>query len=146
AWSKDVLDELRARLLEELDYEHEAAMQSRFARLLEGTPDIRVPRVFEHASARRVLTTELVQGRTLHEVAAQDSQEQRDRWGTALVRGVSTTLYGHGLLYADPHPGNYLFGDDGVVVWLDFGCVKEMPPERRADMRRYLSAAIRATR
>src|SRR5690606_4322443 len=106
---------------------------------------VRVPRVYEHASARRVLTSELVSGRTLDEVAREDSQEERDRWGTALVRGVSTTLYGHGLLYADPHPGNYLFGADGQVLWLDFGCVKVMPEARRADMRRYLRAAIRAT-
>lgn len=146
AWSGEILEELRSRLLEELDYEHEAAMQVRFARILEDVEEIRVPRVIEHASARRVLTTELAHGRTLQEVAEQDSQEERDRWGTALVRGISTTLYGHGLLYADPHPGNYLFADDGRVVWLDFGCVKEMPERRRADMRRYLSCAIRATR
>ena len=146
AWSGEVLEELRSRLLEELDYEHEAAMQARFARLLEGVEGIRVPRVIEHASARRVLTSELVHGRTLEQVAAEDSQHERDRWGTALVRGVATTLYGHGLLYADPHPGNYLFADDGDVIWLDFGCVKEMPDARRADMRRYLSCAMRATR
>ncbi|MBX3274926.1 MAG: AarF/ABC1/UbiB kinase family protein [Sandaracinaceae bacterium] len=145
AWSGELVGELRARLTEELDYEHEAAMQRRFATLLEGDPEIVVPRVLEHASSRRVLTTELHAGRTLAEVARDDSQEERDRWGTALTRAIAIPLYQHGLLYADPHPGNYLFRDDGKVVWLDFGCSKELPDARRADIRRYLRAAIRAT-
>src|SRR5690606_23845274 len=33
------------------------------------------------------------------------------------------TLVG-GLFNADPHPGNYIFHDDGRVSFLDFGCVQ----------------------
>ena len=29
-----------------------------------------------------------------------------------------------GMFNADPHPGNYIFHDDGAVTFLDFGCVK----------------------
>ena len=25
-----------------------------------------------------------------------------------------------------PHPGNYIFSDDGTVAVIDFGCVKEI--------------------
>lgn len=28
---------------------------------------------------------------------------------------------------ADPHPGNYLFSDGGVVTFLDYGCVQPIP-------------------
>ena len=31
--------------------------------------------------------------------------------------------------YADPHPGNYLFRDDGQVALLDFGCVPRYDDE-----------------
>ena len=31
---------------------------------------------------------------------------------------------------ADPHPGNYLFHDDGTVTFLDFGCVKVIAADR----------------
>jgi hypothetical protein len=49
-------------------------------------------------------------------------------------------LYGHGLLYADPHPGNYRFLGGGRVAFLDFGCHKELPPPLVAGMKRYVVA------
>ena len=52
-------------------------------------------------------------------------------------------LYGHGLLYADPHPGNYRFLGDGRVAFLDFGCHKRLPPELVAGMKRYIRALQR---
>jgi hypothetical protein len=48
----------------------------------------------------------------------------------------------YGMLYADPHPGNYRFLPDGRVAFLDFGCVKELPPEMVAGMKRYMGAAL----
>ena len=42
---------------------------------------------------------------------------------------------------ADPHPGNYIFGDDHVV-FLDFGCVQPVEGEVLACARRMHRAAI----
>ena len=33
--------------------------------------------------------------------------------------------------YGDPHPGNYLFLDDGRLGLIDFGCVQHYGPEER---------------
>jgi len=48
----------------------------------------------------------------------------------------------YGVLYADPHPGNYRFLPDGRVAFLDFGCVKLLPPEVVGGMKRYMRAAL----
>jgi hypothetical protein len=50
----------------------------------------------------------------------------------------------YGVLYADPHPGNYRFHEDGRVSILDYGCVKLLPPELVAGMKRYMRAAMDA--
>ena len=145
----EVIGELKARLLEECDYEREARMQAIFAQHLAGDPVLYVPRVYPEHSGRRVLTTEYVAGRTLEQVGAPDSgvdQQSKNRWAAALCRVTSYGLYEWGLLHADPHPGNYIFMDDGRVCLIDFGCVKEMPEARRVDMRGYVRAAIVATR
>ncbi|MGA9874844.1 MAG: AarF/UbiB family protein, partial [Solirubrobacteraceae bacterium] len=34
------------------------------------------------------------------------------------------------MINADPHPGNYLFHDDGSVSFFDFGCVKRFSREQ----------------
>jgi predicted unusual protein kinase regulating ubiquinone biosynthesis (AarF/ABC1/UbiB family) len=42
----------------------------------------------------------------------------------------------------DPHPGNYLFHEDGGVTFLDFGCVKYFQPQFMIDLKRFFRAII----
>jgi hypothetical protein len=55
---------------------------------------------------------------------------------------VFTSLYRYGIFNADPHPGNYLFHEDGTVTFLDFGCVKRFTPERVSVMSALVDAAL----
>jgi hypothetical protein len=143
---KAILAELSARLLEELDYTHEAALQERFRALLAPDPVVGVPRVFTDHSTRRVLTTELVRGRSFEEMLAHASQDERNHYAVGLSRAVFRCIFGFHLINGDPHPGNYLFHDDGRITLLDFGCVKELPEWVVASMLRYTRAATIATR
>ena len=124
---KPLVEELRERLVEELDYELEAANQRLFADYYEGHPFIHVPGVVDEFSARRVLTTELATGARFSAVTGW-SAEQRDLAGEAIYRFVFGSLYRIGAFNGDPHPGNYLFGPDGRVTFLDFGLVKRFTP------------------
>ncbi|HVM40063.1 MAG TPA: AarF/ABC1/UbiB kinase family protein [Acidimicrobiia bacterium] len=127
--ARAIVEEIRDRVRDELDYEKEAASQARFADLHRDEPRIHIPRVFPERSGRRVLTMEYVDGMRWR--AALDApKDLRDQWGITIARFVFGSLYRHGLFNADPHPGNYLFHQDGSVTFLDFGCVKEFAPER----------------
>ena len=120
--------ELRARLVEELDYANEAANQRRFADYYQGHPTIHVPAVVERYSTRRVLTTELATGARFDEVIGWD-QHQRDLAAETLYRFAFGSLYRLKAFNGDPHPGNYLFRPDGHVTFLDFGLVKHFADE-----------------
>lgn len=121
------VDEIRQRFREELDYELEARRLRRFAALHEGRADIRLPRVVEEASGARVLTTELLEGRSF-EAAVEAAPELRRAWAATLWHFVYGSIMCGGVFNADPHPGNYRFFDDGAVGFLDFGCVQELSP------------------
>lgn len=124
-------DEISARICEELDYRREAANIAAFGRLYRGHPFIRVPDVVPEASGDRVLTMTYLDG--LDWAAAQDAdQELKNTWAEVISR-FATGSYRHAnLFHADPHPGNYRFGLDGTVGFVDFGCVKTLPePQRR---------------
>lgn len=123
---KPVIEELRARILEELDYVNEARNQQTFADLYADHPFIRIPKVYATRSTKRVLVSEYVKGRTFSEVLAAD-EETRDRFGEILYRFVFGTIGRHAAFNGDPHPGNYLYDDRGRVVFVDFGCVKYFP-------------------
>lgn len=122
-----LVEELRSRVIEELDYRLEADNQRLFADYYCGHPFIRVPGVVDELSADRVLTTELAVGARFDEVLTW-SQDERDRVGEIIYRFVFRSLYDLLAFNGDPHPGNYLFGQDGTVTFLDFGLVKRFQP------------------
>ena len=122
---KPMLDELRARVVEELDYRMEAASQQAFADAYADDPDIAVPAVL--AATDHVLVTEWMGGTPLAAVITSGTQEQRDRVGLLLVRFLFSGPARTGLLHADPHPGNFRLLDDGRLGVLDFGAVDRLP-------------------
>jgi predicted unusual protein kinase regulating ubiquinone biosynthesis (AarF/ABC1/UbiB family) len=134
-------DEITERFIEELDYTAELAYQREFAEQYRGHPFIRVPEVFPELSSGRVLTMEMVHGRRWTETVGAD-QALRDRWGEAVYRFFFGSLARFGMFNADPHPGNYLFHDDGTVSFLDFGCVKRMSPVLQRGMWDQVAAAL----
>jgi predicted unusual protein kinase regulating ubiquinone biosynthesis (AarF/ABC1/UbiB family) len=122
---KRITVELRERLLEELDYELEAATQQQFADAFAGDPLISVPAVV-HASPE-VLVTEWIAGRPLSDVIAHGTQEERDAAGLRLATLHFSAPKRAGLLHADPHPGNFAIGEDGRLVVYDFGATARLP-------------------
>lgn len=133
--SKKTLDEISARLREELDYGLEAQRQEAFREMHAADRAIKVPAVVRERSSKRVLTSELAQGITLEE-ASTKSEEERRAWAETLWRFVfKGTLVGE-MFNADPHPGNYLFGENGTVTFLDFGCVQRVEGDHLEGARR----------
>jgi predicted unusual protein kinase regulating ubiquinone biosynthesis (AarF/ABC1/UbiB family) len=124
--SQDVdglISELRARVLEELDYRREAENQLLLHDYFDGHPTISVPAIISELSTRRVVTSELVTGARFAELADWP-QEERDLAGETMYRFVFRSLYEVHAFNGDPHPGNYLFHGGGKVTFLDFGMVK----------------------
>jgi predicted unusual protein kinase regulating ubiquinone biosynthesis (AarF/ABC1/UbiB family) len=124
---REVADEVRERVLEELDYRREAANQQRFAELFEGHPFVVVPRVYPAFCRTRVITQEFIEGQPFM-TAFDWPQEQRNILGESLFRFFYGSLNRFLLFSADPHPGNYLLLEDGRVAFLDYGLVRSVDP------------------
>jgi predicted unusual protein kinase regulating ubiquinone biosynthesis (AarF/ABC1/UbiB family) len=135
-----LLNELRERIVEELDYRREAKNQQRFADYYDGHPTIHVPRIVPELSTSRVVTSDLAIGARFSELATW-SQDERDLAAETIYRYVFRSLYSMQAFNGDPHPGNYLFHGGGKVTFLDYGLVKYFSPQELKplmDMARYL--------
>jgi predicted unusual protein kinase regulating ubiquinone biosynthesis (AarF/ABC1/UbiB family) len=135
-----MVEEIRSRLAEELDYTLEAVNQRQFAVWYDGHPFIRVPKVVDELSTRRVLTTELASGVRFADLEKW-SQAEKDLAAEAMFRFVFRSLYRFYAFNGDPHPGNYLFQPGGRVTFLDFGLVKQFTAADirvMQDMARYM--------
>src|SRR5262249_2213396 len=75
-------------------------------------------------STARVLTADYLRGTTLPMFDGDD--DARARVARFILRFCWGGPLAHGLLNADPNPGNYLVLDAGRVGFLDFGCAAEL--------------------
>jgi predicted unusual protein kinase regulating ubiquinone biosynthesis (AarF/ABC1/UbiB family) len=122
---KAIAEEIKERIVEELDYELEAQNQRSLARIFDGHPFIVVPDVISSLSRERVLVSEFVDGVGFEELKER-SQLERDRLGEIIFRFFLGCLYRHRQFSGDPHPGNFLLLEDGRVAFLDFGLFKRL--------------------
>ncbi len=122
--TKDQFDDLRARLERETNYADEAAVQEKVRALFREEDGIVVPRVYPEHSTSRILTTDFLGGVHVDQFLARNpSQEERNEFARKIVRAWARMTYAGRLSYADFHPGNFLFMDDGRLGVIDFGFV-----------------------
>lgn len=120
-----ILKEVRRGFLEETDYLHEGKNIDFFHENLACFPHITVPIVHWDTTTDRVLTMSFVEGLTIRDfLNRRPSQEIRNLIGFRLLEAYQYQVHSLRAIHADPHPGNYLFQDDGRIGLVDFGCVK----------------------
>ncbi|WP_050949964.1 ABC1 kinase family protein [Gordonia effusa] len=125
-----IIDELSACVREELDYAREAENQRAFAHAYRDDPDFLVPQVV--AQYENTLITEWLDGTPLNHTIRHSTQIERDRVGVQLVRFSFSGPQRCGLLYADPHPANFLVTSDGRLGVIDFGACARLSDESMA--------------
>ena len=130
-----LIDELGKRVFEEMDYCNEASNAEAFARLHRANPRIAVPAIYRHATSRRVLTMEWIDGVKLTNLeAVRGLGVDPDDMVAVGVNCSLQQLLEHGFFHADPHPGNLLALADGRLAYLDFGMMSEVSRESRTGL------------
>ena len=114
-----IVEEIRAGMIQELDFRHEARNQQ-FFNAQNPTPDkVYAPEMIGNFTTRRMLVMERIDGRRVEQ--AEITPEQ----GRALANDGATSLLHQiliaGFFHADPHAGNVLVTADGRLCLLDWG-------------------------
>ncbi len=124
------LEEVQARLLEETDYALELRRSQEISAACAGISGLQFPHYYEEFSAERILTMDWLDGFHLNEfVRLNPDQATRDKIGQVLWDFYDFQIHELMQLHADPHPGNFLFRENGTVGVIDFGCVKVLPKD-----------------
>lgn len=130
--TREIREEIGARIREELDYVREARHAALYREMLGGEPLIRVPRVIPDLSTRRLLTMTWLEGENILAFKTAD-RASRNRLATAMFKAWWHPFSHYGVIHGDPHLGNYtVFRDDsgapGGINLLDYGCIRIFPP------------------
>jgi len=129
---KLMVQEFAVQIRKELDFTHEGKNSEIIAASLADIPEIKIPKVFWEYSGDKVLVMEFVVGCRVDNVDAitaykVDPVHIADVGFHAYIRQI----FRDGFFHADPHPGNLLVSPEGRLIFLDFGMVVLIRPERR---------------
>lgn len=134
---KGLASQLETTLLPELDLHQEAMNASRIAESMLEFPRLRVPRVADELTRRRVLVLEYVEGKKLTDV-----DERRADLADELWRAYLKQILVDGAFHCDPHPGNFLLGADGRLAVLDHGMIAYVSRENQLRLMALLLALV----
>jgi predicted unusual protein kinase regulating ubiquinone biosynthesis (AarF/ABC1/UbiB family) len=138
--------EIRAIVIQELDYRAEAENAARIAANFEGRTDVGFPRVVAELSTGRVLVTHFETGcKITDKLGTKQLGLDRSQLARQVVEIYCQQIFVDGCYHADPHPGNLLVraGENGPqIVFLDFGAVAEIPGNVRAGIVELIQGAL----
>ncbi|TAF73403.1 MAG: AarF/ABC1/UbiB kinase family protein [Bacteroidetes bacterium] len=123
-------DEVESKLLEETDYKLELTRSVELSQLCEHIPNLHFPSYYPEFSSSKIITMDWLEGMHMKDfLETNPTQETRNKVGQALWDFYDFQVHKLRKVHADPHPGNFLFLNDGTVNIFDFGCVKEIPTD-----------------
>ena len=129
--TSEIVQEIGDRVREELDYVREAGHARLYAAILKDEPLVRVPKVFDDLSTRRLIALGWLDGKKMLSHVDADL-DTRNRLGEAMFMAWWLPFSQYGVIHGDPHLGNYtVFEEDGRaggINLLDYGCIRVFPP------------------
>jgi ubiquinone biosynthesis protein len=133
--------EFSIQIRKELDFQRDGKNAERLGRNMIDIDQVRVPAIFWEMSNSTVLVMEYIEGVRVDDVEAiralgLDTKFVARKGFEAYIHQI----FRDGFFHGDPHPGNLLVTSSGDLVFLDFGIVGIIRPERRRTFSRLLLA------
>jgi ubiquinone biosynthesis protein len=137
-----IVDQFRATVMRELDYQKEAANLCELHRNLKEFERLWVPAVIDDFSTSRVLTMEYIPGTKITSLSGTVLTDlDGDVLAGELFNAYLKQILVDGFFHADPHPGNLLLTHDRKIAILDLGMVGRVQ-QRMRDQLVHLLAGI----
>jgi ubiquinone biosynthesis protein len=131
------------QIMAELDFVRDGKNADLLAKNMKGIEGIRIPRIYWQYSGQRLLAMEYMKGVRV------DKVEKIVKMGVDPKRiaeigfhAYMKQIFEDGFFHGDPHPGNLLVTPKGELVFLDFGLVGVLRPEKRDLLLKMLSTIV----
>jgi len=135
----EVVDEFARVIHKEQDFTVEGSHASRFAKMFEDDPTVKIPKVFWDYTTNEALTLERIYGTPLDETEKIKAQGLDVRKiAENGIRAFFRQVFEFGFFHADLHPGNIFASPDGTIIYLDFGIMGRLDE----NLRKYLASLL----
>ena len=124
-------EEVENKLLEETDYLQELQSSQMISKAAQVLPNLAFPKYYPKWTTSKILTMDWMEGVHLSEYVKREklNQKERNLLGQTLWDFYMFQIHGLRKVQADPHPGNFMVSEQGELIAIDFGCIKEIPED-----------------
>ena len=147
---REALQQMKEWMYEELNFEMERRNMKHMGTLLRNDRHVRIPRVFDEYSGRRVITMEYLSGVPFSDLLRLIREGREDRiqelglnrkvLADRLLYTCLDQVFEHQFFHADTHPGNIIALPDGGIGFVDFGLTETLDAHLQPIVRRFVSA------
>jgi len=136
----DVLDELLATTLEEMNFLVEASHIDEFYTVNKELKYIKEPKVYKNLTTEKVLVMEYIDGININESKALiDSGYDLEEIGHKLADNYIYQAIDIGYFHAEPHPNNIIISN-GKIGYIDFGMMGRLNARNKELLKRCIIA------
>ena len=122
--TEDIYDELKERLIEEVDYVREARHMAYYNNIFKKNNFINIPQTISSLCTPKLLTMSWLNGEPLSNFYKKN-QKIKNNIALNLFHAWYVPFYQYGIIHGDPHPGNYTITNGGKNLnLLDYGCIR----------------------
>ena len=138
---KGLVDDFAHQIVKELDFTRDARNADRMARNFQNSPNIRFPKIYWEYTKPHFLVMEFIEGVRIDDRdAITEMGLDPHEIGVHGFHAYLKMIFEDGFFHGDPHPGNLLVSKAGEIVFLDFGIVGILRPEKRQNFINLLFA------
>ena len=138
-----IIDEIGRTLFEEINFIQEGKNADRLRQNLKYEDRICIPRVYWKLTSKKIITNEYIPGVKITDVKSlKEKGHDTKQLATVLVNAYFKQFFEDGFYHADPHPGNIVVRDDGVIVFYDFGMVGRIHEGIRNELANVLLCVV----
>ena len=140
---RGMVEDFATQIRKELDFIRDGKNAERLSRNLKGIAGVRCPKIYWEFTGPRLLVMEFIDGVRGDDVEAlRRMGHDPKKIGKAGFTAYMKQIFEDGFFHGDPHPGNLLVTARGDLVFLDFGIVGIIRPEKRWVFTNLLTAIV----
>lgn len=144
---RDIVDEFKSQIENEMNFEKEAKNIIRFAQENYDDKYVRAPLVYDEYTHEKVLVMEFLGGKPLKNLTDEQILRNGKELANRLIYSFSNQVFKHGYFHADPHPGNILIDGDLQINIIDFGIVGNLSDKKKYTLLKlFLGISLNSTR
>ena len=140
-----IIDEFVTQIYKELNFVSDGQSADLLNLNFIDNPLVKAPEIYWEYSGREILTMEFIDGVRIDKLDVIRSYGvDPKKIAEAGFQSYLQQIFVDGFFHSDPHPGNLMVTRDGVLVFIDFGMVAMIRPERQELLLRTLLSIIDA--